>query len=62
MGYNKNDIPLLQDDRSKIAKARKLVKDACKHDIDNISNYANVCSMLELHVDEYNSIQGKVYI
>lgn len=62
MDYNKDDILLLQDDKSKIAKARKLVKDTCKHDIDNISNYVNVCSMLELHVDEYNSIQGKVYI
>lgn len=62
MGYNKDDILLLQDDSSRIAKARELIESACKNNVDNISDYVNVCSMLELHVDEYNSIQGKVYI
>lgn len=62
MGYNKNDILLLKDNKSRIAKARKLVDDASKDNLNIASDYANVCNMLGLNINEYKSIQGKVYI
>ena len=62
MDYNKDDILLLKDNKSRIAKARKLVDDASKDNLNIASDYANVCNMLGLNINEYKSIQGKVYV
>lgn len=62
MGYDKKDILLIPDHEKRIERAIELVEIACNNESNIASDYANVCNMLGLNVEEYKSIQGKVYV